>query len=100
MYNVGGEVSAPVMVHSVNPKFSKLARKRKLTAVSLVQCVVDTDGLPQQVSLARSAGEGKNGKDLTAALSLDEEAIQAVRQYRFKPAVRQGVAVPVKSTSR
>jgi protein TonB len=40
--------------------------------------------MPQNVHVERALGMG-----------LDEKAIEAVRQYRFRPAMKNGVPVPV-----
>ncbi len=45
--------------------------------------IVDTNGVPQKVHVVRPLGKG-----------LDEKAIEAVRQYRFKPAMYEGHPVP------
>jgi TonB family protein len=52
--------------------------------VAVVSCIVDTDGLPRQVHIARRLGMG-----------LDEKAIEAVRQYRFQPSTLHGKPVAV-----
>jgi len=83
-YHVGGGVSAPVVTYSVDPEYSDEARRAKFTGVVIVSLVVDAQGLPEQVHVARSLGMG-----------LDERAIEAVRQYRFKPSMYQGKPVPV-----
>ena len=46
--------------------------------------VVSADGKPQQIKVQRQLGMG-----------LDEKAIEAVRQWRFDPARKDGQAVPV-----
>lgn len=46
--------------------------------------MVDEDGNPQNVRVIRPLGMG-----------LDEKAIEAVRRYRFNPALKDGVPVPV-----
>jgi TonB family protein len=47
--------------------------------------VVDTKGLPQDVRVEQPLEYG-----------LSEKAIEAVSRYRFKPAMKNGVPVPVK----
>lgn len=81
---VGGGVSAPVLVFKVDPEFSEEARKTKSMGVVTVNLIVDTDGHPQNVRITRGAGMG-----------LDQKALEAVRQYRFKPAMENGHPVPV-----
>lgn len=81
---IGGGVSAPVVIFSVEPEFSEEARKAKVAGNVLVAIIVDVNGRPQNVRVIRGIGMG-----------LDEKAIEAVRQYRFKPAMENGRPVPV-----
>jgi protein TonB len=82
--HVGGGVSSPEVIFKVEPEFSEEARKAKFMGVVTVNLIVDTKGLPQNVRVIRGVGMG-----------LDEKALEAVRQYRFKPAMENGHAVPV-----
>lgn len=84
VYKVGGDVTAPVLTHSVDAEYSKKAKDAHYQGVSVVSCVVGMDGLPRQVRTTRSLGMG-----------LDEKAIEAVRQYRFEPALLHGRPVAV-----
>jgi TonB family protein len=81
---IGGGVSPPVLTRSVPPQFSEEARQKKLSGTVLVGLIVDRDGLPQNVHLIRGVGVG-----------LDENAIAAVNQYRFTPAMEGGKPVAV-----
>ncbi|HVN92104.1 MAG TPA: TonB family protein [Terracidiphilus sp.] len=82
--SVGGGVSAPEVIHSVQPQFTAEARSQNHQGVVAVQLIVDSQGSPQDVRVVRSLGMG-----------LDEEAIAAVKQYRFKPAMYEGHPVAV-----
>lgn len=84
LYHVGGGVGAPQLIYSVDPEFSDEARRAKYQGVCLVQIVVDAQGNVQRAKVLRALGMG-----------LDEKAIEAVKQYRFKPAMLQGRPVPV-----
>jgi TonB family protein len=84
VYHVGGGVSPPTVISSVDPEYSDEARRAKYTGIVVVSLIVDTQGNPQHVNVVRRLGMG-----------LDEKAIEAVRQYKFKPAMFQGKAVPV-----
>ncbi|MGP8184885.1 MAG: energy transducer TonB [Terracidiphilus sp.] len=79
VYQIGGGISAPVVIHSVDPEFSDEARRAKYQGICLVSLIVDAQGNPQNVHVARALGMG-----------LDEKAIEAVRQYKFKPAMKDG----------
>ncbi len=81
---VGGGVSSPELISKVEPEFSEEARKAKFMGVVTVNLIVDTKGMPQNVHILRGVGMG-----------LDEKALEAVRQYRFKPAMENGHPVPV-----
>lgn len=87
VYKVGGNVSAPVLVHAVDAEFTQKAKRAKYQGVSVVSCVVDSDGMPQRVHTIRKLGMG-----------LDEKAMEAVRQYRFKPGMLNGKPVAVAIT--
>jgi protein TonB len=81
---VGGGVSAPQVLHKVEPEFSDAARQAKYQGVVSIQLIVDPRGNPVNIRVIRHLGMG-----------LDEKAMDAVRQYRFKPAMYQGHPVPV-----
>lgn len=82
--SVGGGVSAPVVIHSAEPGFTDQARQANYTGTVAIQLIVDAQGNPQDVRVARHLGMG-----------LDEKAVEAVRQYRFRPAMYQGRPVAV-----
>jgi protein TonB len=82
--HIGGGVSEPVLTYKVDPEFSEEARKAKFMGIVLVNLIVDSNGMPQNVHVLRGVGMG-----------LDEKAVEAVRQYRFKPAREAGKPVPV-----
>jgi protein TonB len=84
LYHVGGGVAAPQLISSVDPEFSDEARRAKFQGVCVVSLVVDAQGNPQRVQVVRHLGMG-----------LDQKAVAAVRQYKFKPATLQGRPVPV-----
>jgi periplasmic protein TonB len=84
LYHVGGGVSAPQLIYAPDPEFSDEARRAKYQGVCVVSLIVDAQGNPQRVQVIRHLGMG-----------LDEKAQEAVRQYKFKPAMLQGKPVPV-----
>ena len=81
---VGGGVSAPVPIYTPEPEFSEEARKAKAAGNVIVDLIVDQNGHPQNVHVLRGVGMG-----------LDEKAVEAVKQYRFKPAMENGKPVAV-----
>jgi periplasmic protein TonB len=84
LMSVGGGVIGPVVIHSVESEFTDDARRANYQGVVSIKLIVDSQGNPQDVRLASHLGMG-----------LDEKAIEAVRQYRFRPAMYQGHPVSV-----
>ena len=85
IFRVGGEVSPPRPIFTPDPEYSEEARKAKYQGVCVLLLVVGSDGKTRDVHVARSLG-----------LGLDEKAIEAVRQWRFEPARKDGKAVAVR----
>jgi periplasmic protein TonB len=81
---IGGGVSAPQLIYQVDADFSEEARKAKFSGNVVVNLWVDQNGLPSHVHVVRGVGMG-----------LDEKAVEAVRQYKFKPAMENGKPVTV-----
>ncbi len=81
---IGGGVSAPVVLFAPEPEFSEEARKAKVSGDVTVYLQVDINGRPTHVRVQRGIG-----------LGLDEKALEAVRQYKFKPAFENGHPVTV-----
>src|SRR5580698_4571450 len=84
VYHPGGGVSAPQVIFAPDPEFSDEARRAKYQGICVVSVIVDAQGNPQHVHVIRPLGMG-----------LDEKAVEAVRQYKFRPAMFQGHPVPV-----
>jgi TonB family protein len=84
IYHVGGGVSNPILIYAPDPEFSDEARRAKYQGVCVVGLIVDSTGNTQHVHIVRALGMG-----------LDEKAMEAVRQYKFKPAQFKGKNVAV-----
>lgn len=84
VYRIGGGVSAPVPIFTPEAEFSDEARRAKYQGVVLISLIVDAQGNPQNPRVVRPLGMG-----------LDEKALEAVRKYKFKPAMKEGKPVPV-----
>jgi TonB family protein len=97
-YHSGNGVTPPILVYSVDTEFSDAARRKKIEGMVVVGLKVGADGRPNDVRVVHSAAEGVKPKLRKAAASLDEKALEAVRQYRFKPGMYQGKPVPVAIT--
>jgi TonB family protein len=86
LYQVGNGVSPPRAIFQPEAEFSDEARRAKYEGTVVVSVIVDAQGNPQDVHVVRTLGMG-----------LDEKAVEAVRKYKFKPAIelKSGKAVPV-----
>ncbi len=84
VFRVGGGVSAPRLIYGPDPEFSEEARKAKYQGTVVLWLVVGSDGRPRDIQVQRSLGMG-----------LDKKALEAVRQWRFEPAHKDGMAVAV-----
>jgi protein TonB len=82
--HIGGKVQKPVVLHIAEPTFSEEAKQAKFSGIVEVSLIVEKDGTPSHVQVVKGAGHG-----------LDEKAVAAVRQYRFKPATLMGQPVRV-----
>lgn len=89
VYQPGNGVSLPQLLYEAKPQYTPDAMRAKLQGEVLVQAVVMPDGTTQNVRVIRS---------LDSAFGLDQEAVKAVRQWRFRPGMRQGQPVPVEIT--
>jgi protein TonB len=83
-YRPGSGIAPPRVLREVKADYTEEARRRGLEGDVVLEIVVQSDG---------SVGDAKVLQGLGAGLS--ERAMQAVRQWRFAPAVRQGVPIAV-----
>jgi len=85
-FQVGGVhgASAPIPIYSPEPAYSEEARKAKFSGIVTMWVVVDALGNVRNPRVIKPLGMG-----------LDEEALKTVATWRFKPAIRHNVAVPV-----
>jgi TonB family protein len=84
VFRVGGGVSAPRAIFSPEPEYSEEARKAKYQGTCVLSLVVGSDGRPRDMNVTRSLG-----------LGLDEKALQAVKTWKFEPAMKDGKPVSV-----
>jgi TonB family protein len=86
-YRVGGGVSSPVLLRKVEPDYTEEARKAKYEGTVLLYAEIGADGRATNIKVQRSLG-----------LGLDEKAIEAVKQWQFKPGEKDGKPVTVAAT--
>jgi TonB family protein len=85
-YRPGNGVSLPQLVREVKPAYTSDAMRAKVQGTVLVQCIVRPDGSVGDVEVVRS---------LDPTFGLDQEAVKAAKQWRFRPGTRLGEPVPV-----
>ncbi len=83
-FRPGSDVEPPKLLREVKPLYTDDARKRSIQGAVLLEVVVRRDGSVGDIRIVRRLDPG-----------LDDRAIQAVRQWRFSPARRQGGPVDV-----
>jgi len=84
IFHVGGGVSPPRAIYQPEPEFSEEARKAKYQGVCTLALIVGADGRPRNIRVQSSLGMG-----------LDEKAIEAVKNWKFEPAMKDGHPVAV-----
>ena len=87
IHSVGGGVTAPKVIFQREPKYSEEARKAKLQGNVVLSLVIDEQGSARDFKILVPLGYG-----------LDEKAIDAVRQWKFQPGMKDGRPVAVFST--
>ena len=87
VYKIGGDVLPPTLLTKVEPKYTKEAAKKKIQGTTVLFVVINTDGQAQEVRVTKSLDAG-----------LDQKAVEAVRQWSFDPATKDGQPVAVKAT--
>ena len=83
-YRPGSGIEPPRVLREVRADYTDEARRRGLTGDVVLEIVVRRDGGVGDIKVLQGLGAG-----------LNERAVQAVRQWRFSPARRQGVPVDV-----
>ena len=84
IHSVGGAVLPPKLVHAPSPKYTYAARRARLEGDCILELVVDAQGRPQDIQVKKALGKG-----------LDQNAVKAVKKYRFNPATLNGKPVAV-----
>jgi TonB family protein len=82
--HIGGNIKKPIVIYTVDPEYSPQARRAKFSGNVEVYLWVDKYGHPSHVRVVKGVGMG-----------LDEKAVEAARQYKFKPATLDGKPVTV-----
>jgi TonB family protein len=84
---IGPGITPPGVLEKVEPKYSDEARASRFQGTVVLQAEIGTDGLAHNLAIQRPLG-----------LGLDEKALDAVSQWHFRPATKDGEPVPVIAT--
>ena len=83
-FRVGGGISAPTVLYRIEPNYSEDARRARYQGSVVLSAIVRKDGSIQILKVVRGLG-----------LGLDENAVQALKQWKFRPGTRSGEPVDV-----
>ncbi|HXB70119.1 MAG TPA: TonB family protein [Candidatus Acidoferrales bacterium] len=84
--SIGLDITPPVLLHKIDPEYSEEARKAKYQGTAVLNVEIDASGEVANIKVNRSLG-----------LGLDEKAMEAVRQWKFKPGMKNGQPVTVQT---
>jgi TonB family protein len=81
---MGPAAKAPRALYTPEPKYSKSAKKQGIQGTVTLSAVIGTDGRAHDVKVEKSLEP-----------TLDAQAIEAVKTWKFAPATKDGIPVAV-----
>ena len=81
---IDGGVSRPEIIGRVDPKYTEIARRARVTGIVVTEVIVDWEGCVRHPRILKGLPMG-----------LDKAALEAVRNWTFEPATLDGEPVPV-----
>ena len=84
-YRLRNGVIPPTLLKQIKPNYTAEALRRRIQGTVAIEAIVGRDGIPLAIRITRSLDPG----------GLDEEAIQAVLEWRFTPGRLGGAPVDV-----
>jgi TonB family protein len=91
-------VTRPRVLHGATPVYPLEAKRLKLEGVSVVRLVIDTHGVPRNVTTAHSIAETAFTSHHDVAAEVDRSAVECVKKFRFAPATLNGKPVATEAT--
>jgi TonB family protein len=81
---VGNGIKAPVVANRVEPKYPDIYRRAGVTGIVIIETAISERGVIQGARVIKSLAPG-----------IDAAALDALRQWTFEPATKDGQPVPV-----
>ena len=88
-YKPGNGVTLPKVVKEVKPSYTAEAKAARIQGTVWLKVIVQTDG---------TVGDIKVTQSLDKEHGLDNQAVQAAKQWEFSPGTKDGKPVPVEIT--
>jgi TonB family protein len=83
-WRVGGDVKAPIVTYRVEPKYTDEAREKRISGIVILEVIIGKEGRVRDAQVLKPLPFG-----------LDQAAIDAVKQWQFKPGTLAGQPVDV-----
>jgi len=87
VYKIGDGVNAPSVIRKVDPEYTPEAKADRIEGMVMLQVEIMIDGSAQNIRVKRSLDPG-----------LDQNAVNAVSMWQFKPGMKDGQPVTVAAT--
>ena len=84
---ITADIVQPVLIHKVNPEYPEIARKVRVKGLLVLEAIITQNGTVENVKVVRGVHP-----------LLDQAGVNAVKQWRYKPATLNGKPVKVYST--
>ncbi len=86
VYQPGGDVLPPIAIKEILPRYPEQATKSHITAKVFLEAIIDTDGIPRNIRVLYSPDE---------RFGFGQAAIDALKQWKFRPGMKNGKPVAV-----
>jgi periplasmic protein TonB len=87
VYQAGNGVSSPTLLHKEKPQYTPEGMIRRIQGEVHLHCIVLTSGAVGSCDIVKPLDANQYG--------MDNQAIKAAKQFRFRPGVREGQPVNV-----
>jgi len=77
-------VTPPSVLKRVEPQYTEAARRARCEGTVVLEAIVKSEGTVDILRVVRGLGFG-----------LDESAVETLKQWQFKPGMRDGIPVDV-----